>query len=207
MSNRNFYRVVLSNDFLGVSKEISAPNRYELDRRVENQKRIWQERVNRELVKQNKEQMKNQAEKLTNNDQKIMNQYESIIKKVYKQTSKRYYDSLLKKDEYKLFTTELVKPELNQVYAELQVPRQSFLEKIFKSKLEKRLSKENEANELYHIRENYYNTELQKQKIQYEKEKSKFIEEQSKYNELINLNRSRYENGYTEQIEEYFSFV
>ena len=42
MSNRNFYRVVLSNDFLGVSKEISAPNRYELDRRVENQKRIWQ---------------------------------------------------------------------------------------------------------------------------------------------------------------------
>ena len=207
MSNRNFYRVVLSNDFLGVSKEISASNRYELDRRVENQKRIWQERVNRELVKQNKEQMKNQAEKLTNNDQKIMNQYESIIKKVYKQTSKRYYDSLLKKDEYKLFTTELVKPELNQVYAELQVPRQSFLEKIFKSKLEKRLSKENEANELYHIRENYYNTELQKQKIQYEKEKSKFIEEQSKYNELINLNRSRYENGDTEQIEEYFSFV
>ena len=41
MANRNYYRVVLSNDFLGLSKEISAPTRYELDRKVENQKRIW----------------------------------------------------------------------------------------------------------------------------------------------------------------------
>ena len=40
MANRNYYRVVLSNDFLGLSKEISAPTRYELDRKVENQKRI-----------------------------------------------------------------------------------------------------------------------------------------------------------------------
>lgn len=207
MSNRNFYRVVLSNDFLGVSKEISAPNRYELDRKVENQRRIWQEKVNRELVKQNKEQMKNQAERLTNNDKMIMGQYESIIKRIYKQTSKRYYDSLLKNDEYKSFTTELVKPELNQVYVELQVPKHSFLEKIFKSKLEKRLAKEKEANELYQIRENNYNTELEKQKNEYEKEKSKFIEEQNKYNESINLNRSKYENGDIEQIEEYFSFV
>ena len=36
MSYINYYRVVISNDFLGVSKEISAPNRYELERKVEN---------------------------------------------------------------------------------------------------------------------------------------------------------------------------
>lgn len=207
MSNRNFYRVVISNNFLGISKEISAPNRYELDRRVENQKRIWQERVNRELVRQNKEQMKNQAERLTNNDQKIMEQYESIIKKIYKQTSKKYYDSLLRKDEYKSFSTQLVTPELNQVYTELHVPKKSFFEKIFKSKLEKRLAKEKEANELFQVRENYYNTELEKQRKEYEKEKSKFIEEQNKYNDTINSNRNKYENGDVGQIEEYFSFV
>ena len=40
MAYRNFYRVVVSNEFLGVSKEISAPTRYELDTKVENQKRI-----------------------------------------------------------------------------------------------------------------------------------------------------------------------
>lgn len=57
MSYRNYYRVVISNDFLGVSKEISAPNRYELERKVENQKRIWREK---------------------------MSQYESIIKNICK---------------------------------------------------------------------------------------------------------------------------
>ena len=65
MSNRNFYRVVISSDFLGISKEISASSRYELDRRVANQRRIWQERVNRELVKQNKDQMKRKADRMT----------------------------------------------------------------------------------------------------------------------------------------------
>ncbi len=52
MAYRNYYRVVLSNDFLGVSKEISAPTRYELDAKVENQKRIWDERVKKSNVKE-----------------------------------------------------------------------------------------------------------------------------------------------------------
>ena len=62
MAYRNFYRVVVSNEFLGVSKEISAPTRYELDTKVENQKRIWNERVKREITRQNKEEMKRKAE-------------------------------------------------------------------------------------------------------------------------------------------------
>ena len=36
MANRNNYRVVLTNDFLGVSKELSAPTRYELNKKIEN---------------------------------------------------------------------------------------------------------------------------------------------------------------------------
>lgn len=207
MSNRNFYRVVISNDFLGISKEISASSRYELDRRVANQRRIWQERVNRELVKQNKDQMKRKADRMTINDQKLMEEYESLIKDVSSQTSKDYYDSLLKNDEYKPFTTGLIEPELSKIYIELQVPNPSFLEKIFKSKLEKRLAKEKEANELYEQRKNNYNTELEKQRKQYEQEKAEFIEEQNKHNDIVNVNRSKYENGNIEEIEKYFSFV
>ena len=41
MANRNYYRIVLSNDFLRKDKEISAQTRYEFNRKVENQKRIW----------------------------------------------------------------------------------------------------------------------------------------------------------------------
>ena len=86
MANRNFYRCVLSNDFLGVSKEISAPNRYEFDRKVENQKRIWEEKINRELIKQNKEQMKKQAEKLTIIDQMKMQEY--VLERIWKYNKK-----------------------------------------------------------------------------------------------------------------------
>ena len=68
MSYINYYRVVISNDFLGVSKEISAPNRYELERKVENKKRIWQEKMDRKIVKHSKEHTKRQAKRLTEND-------------------------------------------------------------------------------------------------------------------------------------------
>ena len=80
MAYRNFYRVVVSNEFLGVSKEISAPTRYELDTKVENQKRIWNERVKREITRQNKEEMKRKAEQLTKSDNKKIEEYKNIIK-------------------------------------------------------------------------------------------------------------------------------
>ena len=75
MAYRNFYRVVVSNEFLGVSKEISAPTRYELDTKVENQKRIWNERVKREITRQNKEEMQRKAEQLTKSDNKKIEEY------------------------------------------------------------------------------------------------------------------------------------
>lgn len=40
MAYRNYYRVVLSNDFLGVSKEISAPTRYDLMPRLKIKKNL-----------------------------------------------------------------------------------------------------------------------------------------------------------------------
>lgn len=45
MANNNYYRKVIYNEFLGLSKELSAPTMQELDRKVENQKRIWDEKV------------------------------------------------------------------------------------------------------------------------------------------------------------------
>lgn len=207
MSNRNFYRCVLSNDFLGVSKEISAPTRYEFDRKVENQKRIWEEKIERELKRQNKEQMKSQAEKLTLIDKKKMSEYENIILKFNKSSHDKYYSSLVDNSKYEDFNTTLIQPDLNNVYLELNVPKKSFFEKIFKKKLEKRLNKEKEANDLYNIRNNYYHTELEKQKNEYEELKKKFYLEQEKFNKNIDKKKQEFENGSIGEIEEYFSDV
>ena len=115
MANRNYYRVVLSNDFLGVSKEISAPTRYELDRKVENQKRIWNERVQRELVRQDKEQMRLKADRLTKIDENKMEEYKNIIKKICIQTYTKYYNSLIDKTTYQTFSSKLLIPTIEQV--------------------------------------------------------------------------------------------
>lgn len=207
MANRNFYRCVLSNDFLGVSKEISAPTRYEFDRKVENQKRIWAERVERELNKQNKEQMKCQAEKLTMIDQKKMSEYEGIISKINKSNHDKYYLSLVDKTKFDKFKTNLVQPNITSVYCELNVPKATFLEKIFKKKLEKRLEKEKEALELFEIRNNYYNKELQKQHKEYESSKDEFYKNQENHNNKVEERKQEFEKGTICEIEEYFSYV
>ena len=79
MANRNYYRVVLSNDYLGLTKEISAPTRNELSIKIENQERIWNEKIQREKIKQNREEMKAKAEELTKIDKESINIYSNII--------------------------------------------------------------------------------------------------------------------------------
>ena len=207
MANRNYYRCILSNDFLGVSKEISAPTRYEFDRKVENQKRIWAEKVERELKKQNREQMKLQAEKLTSFDQRKITEYNEIISRINMSTHDKYYLSLLDKTNFEGFKTKLIKPNIEEIYLELKVPKPSFLEKIFKKKLEKRLTKEKEANNLFDVRINAYNKELNKQKKEYEILKEKFYKNQEIFNRNIKDKKLKFENGDLGEIEKYFSFV
>ena len=129
MAYRNYYRVVLSNDFLGVSKEISAPTRYELDAKVENQKRIWDERVKREIAKQNKEEMKRKAEQLTKNDEKKIESYKNIINKRNIQKSKKYYDSLIDKSEFRKFESKLKRDTIEEIKEEVNDTKKSRKEK------------------------------------------------------------------------------
>lgn len=207
MAYRNYYRGVISCEFLGVSKEINAPTRYEYDQKIENQKRIWQEKIDRELKKQNKEQMKHQADRLTNIDQAKMSQYEQIISKINSTTHEKYYSSLIDKTIYDDFKTELVNPKIEDVYRDVDVPKYSFWEKIFKKMYLKRIEKEQEAQKIFDIRKNYYNTELEKQKNEYELLKKNFYEEQEKLNKRIEERKINFEKGNIEEIEEYFSFV
>ena len=163
MAYRNFYRVVLSNEFLGVSKEISAPTRYELDAKVENQKRIWDERVKRELAKQNKEEMKRKAEQLTKNDNKKIEEYNNIIKIKNIQTSKKYYDSLIDKIEYETFKSRLKNSTIEEVKSDLNVPKKSWIEILSSKKKNYRLKKEEEAEKEFEKRFNDYNEKLKEE--------------------------------------------
>ena len=207
MAYRNFYRVVLSNEFLGVSKEISAPTRYELDAKVENQKRIWDERVKRELAKQNKEEMKRKAEQLTKNDNKKIEEYNNIIKIKNIQTSKKYYDSLIDKIEYETFKSRLKNSTIEEVKSDLNVPKKSWIEILSSKKKNYRLKKEEEAEKEFEKRFNDYNEKLKEEQQEYKKKKEEFLKEQENKNRKVEEDRNRYSEGDTQQIENYFDYV
>lgn len=207
MAYRNFYRVIISNDFLGLSKEISAPSRYELDLKVENQKKIWEEKVNREINKQNKEQMKIQAEKLTNLDKIKIENYDNLINIIFKTNHNEYYNSMIDNSTFQKFKTNLQRPNIEIVFFELNVPKKSIFEKIFKRKLEKRLSKENEATELFELRTKKFDEELKKEKNKYEELKKEFYSNQEQNNSIIKKEKEDYEKVKPLEIEKYFSYV
>ena len=207
MGNRNYYRGELYDEFLGISKVITAPTRYEYDRKVENQKRIWAERRVRELKKQNKEEMKIQAEKLTLIDKSRIEEYMNIIKVIKAQKHTFYYKSLKNEEKYQDFSTTLKEPKPEDAYVDVGVPKESFLEKFSKAKKEKRISKEQEAMNIFQTRKNYYLKKLDEEKQQYEIDKKNYEKKREYDNKTIDERVLKFESGDIYEIEEYFTDV
>ncbi len=207
MAYRNYYRVVISNDFLGISKEISAPTRRELESKIENQKRIWDERVKREITKQNKEEMKRKAEQLTKKDEKKIAEYENIIKKSDVQTSNKYYDSLIDRTEYEPFKSKLQCSTIDEIKNELNVPKKSLLEIFSSKKKNYRIQKEEEANGEFLKRKKEYKRKIEEEHLEYNSKKEKFLKEQEEKNKEVECNRKKYAEGDAKQIENYFEYV
>ena len=207
MAYRNYYRVVLSNEYLGVSKEISAPTRYELDAKVENQKRIWNERVQRELIRQNKEEMKKKAEQLTRSDNKKIEEYNNIIKQKNIENSKQYYDSLIDRTKYEEFKTDLKKSTIEDVKKDLNVPNKSWLEMFSSKKKNYRIEMEEKADKELIKRNEEYDKKLKEEQLKYENKKEYFLKEQQEKNKKIEEDRNKYIQGDVQQIENYFEYV
>lgn len=207
MSYNNYYRTIVSNEFLGISKELSAPSRYELDVKVENQKRIWDERVKRELAKQNKEQMKFKAEQLTESDKRKIEEYGNIIHIRNVQTSKDYYDGLIDKTEYEEFKTDLKQSTIEEVKIDLNVPNKSWLEFFSSKKKNYRIEMEEKADKELTKRDEEYDKKLKEEQLDYQNKKEQFLKEQEEKNKNIEVERNKYIQGDIQQIEKYFEYV
>ena len=207
MANRNYYRVVLSNDYLGLTKEISAPTRNELSIKIENQERIWNEKIQREKIKQNREEMKAKAEELTKIDKERINIYSNIINMISVTNSINYYNSLIDESNFMDFLSKLSIPTFENISKEINVPKRNILELFSAKKKGIRIRKEKEAKKLYDERVEEYNINLEKEKKDYEIAKKEFLEKQKRNNELVEINREKYNKYDEKQIQKYFEFV
>ncbi len=207
MAYQNYYSIVITNDYTGETKVLRGTTRSELQAKMENQYRIWNERERREQLRRSKEANSTKAKNLTISDKKRIKEFESIISLICSDNYEDYYKSLLNNNKYEEFKTELVEPTIEDVFNDVGVPKKSFTENILKKKQEKRIELESKAQEIFKVRINYYKKELKKEKDKYEKSKSEFIKNQEDNNKKVEKAKKEFENGNVKELENFLFYV
>jgi restriction system protein len=217
MASRYMYSQVIRNSYLNVSKEIKANSKWELDMKRNEQLARWNEQ---ETVKRDREKMQAKKERdrraiedlkerseLMNQDAKSdIDEYNSILNKALKNNA---IDWKKKKrtDIYPQFQFKKINPSLILISNSIGVPPKSFLEVIFKSKLERRITLEKQAQDEYEKAVKEYDSDKKTQYELWDKNKEEFENEQDKYNVEIDNWKLNYETGEIDAIEKYVDEV
>ena len=207
MASKYLYSEQVSNKVLGVSKIIKAQSLYELNLKISEQNRKWDEQAGRKLEKDHIQDMRLHADKLNEEAQKEINKYENILAATLKVNDALNWKRMLKKDTYPAFKYNKPEPKLEDAYIKYEVPSKSSLEVIFKSKQKKRLVKEAEAKAAYDAEVKAYKLDKEKKQSVYSKEKESFELKQKEYNDEIVLWKEQFENGDGIAIERYLEAV
>jgi restriction system protein len=192
MSRKYNYSMRISNNYLGVNKEIKGATRSEVHFKSEEQLRKWHEQ---ELSQRNRDQiadLKEQAEFDTKDALDEIEQYKSILKHTLGVNDKLKWSTL--KDKKKFGE---IAPLLETINAELRTPRPNkFLEMLIKSMKVKRLIQEEVAKQ-----------ELEKRLLSYEQRKQEFEMKQKEVNDSIDQFQQEFEEGHGDAIEKYVYMV
>ena len=207
MASKYLYSMYLQNDYLDVGKEIKAQTKWELDLKIGEQKRKWAEQVDRRMEKEHIQDMKQQSEGMNVEAQRQISKYESILLETLGVNDVLDWHHMLRKDAYPPFKFDEQEPILAGVYARFAVPKQNFLENIFKSRRERRLRKEAEAQAAYNSELQLYNQAREQAHSHYFQEKAKFEFEQKQHNDNILLWKDQFENGDGLAVERYLGVV
>ena len=216
VASKYIYRTYISNEYLGVSKEIKAQTKWELDLKIEEQKKKWAEQSTRRLNQEKAENLKQNAERMNFEAQAEIKKYKNILSSTLCMDNAPYWEKMLKNDPFPPFSFNTPKPIHRSI-----PPLPEFLKPgLFetRSKREKRLATEHEAEEAHKARitaadeeynlavENY--EKLKKQACdKYTKEKDQFEKAQKDHNDGILLWKDQFENGDGISIEKYISII
>lgn len=207
MASKYFYSAWIRNDILGVRKEIKAQTKWELDLKVNEQNRKWTELAEHKLEKERVQDLKQRAEEMNSEAQEEIKKYEHLLADTLLANDALNWHQMLRSDSYPPFKYSQQEPRIEDSYARFGVPKQSFLENIFKSMREKRFSKEAEAQAEHKAAVNTYNQAKQQAQDQYLQDKQNFELEQKQYNDGIILWKEQFENGDGLAVERYLRVV
>ncbi|AWX54905.1 restriction endonuclease [Brevibacillus brevis] len=208
MGRKFYYYRIISNDYLGVTKEIKGSTEYEVALKVEEQLRKWETKERAQRQRDAIEDMKSQAEFDSEQAQELIEDYKSILISTLKVDDKLKWEKLKEKKKFKNFHFNEPVPTLQQIMNQLKVPNpRPFVEFLIKSIKLKRIEMEERAQvELDKMLADYENRKAKEQE-KYEKDKQEFIKLQNEHNEKIDQFKLEFEQGHGEAIEKYVYMV
>lgn len=207
MPSKYFYNEKFYNSELGVTKTIKAETKWEFDLKVNQMNERWNQQIKlkekREMISNNQQT----ADSMDREQKKYLSEYNNILNQTLKVNDKLDWETQYRRDEYKKWQFNEIKPNKERIFLDRKVPKQNFLEKILKSLKEKREQKEKEATEEYQQLVNEYEKRKNNSESEYNKEKEMFETEKSKYNAEIDEWKKNFEDGQCNAIERYIKVV
>jgi restriction system protein len=208
VASKYLYSVHVSNNYLGVSKEIKAQTSLELDLKVAEQKRKWHEQAERKKEQERVQDLKQQADKMNIDAQNEMRKYERILIDSLSINYTIDWNSMLQNDSFPSFKFEVPEPKLEDAFLHYKVPKQrKLLEKIFKAQKEKRVARELEAKSYHDSAVNSYSQQKEQALNEHLQSKAEFIQLQNKHNNDIHNWREQFENGDGAAVERFLMVI
>lgn len=200
------YEEILVDKYTGERALIKSNDRTTFSSKKKSKLEVWEKRHQRNLVLKAKEEVKKNAEELNSEVQDIQKSMKNIlIDSLHEKDYKIDWETLKHKKAFQKFKF-LETPPFIESYLK-NVPQKSFIEVFIKSRTEKRLLLEKEANEEYKRAQDSYNEKLENAKQTYESDKAAYIEHQVQHNIEIDNFKNSFESGEVESVERYANMV
>lgn len=192
MPTRFSYSTTVSNEYLGISKEIKGSTQWEVQFKAKEQLRKWDLEEQRRKERDRIADLKSKAEFDSEEAQTIINAYRSLLTATLSVNDRLDWGSLRRNEPF-----GEAYPIRSRIDYELSVPRENkILERFLPFLQKERLRKEQSAQLLFEERTKAY-----------EKAKAEYEREQEEYNLSVEQFRSDFEQGHTDAIIKYVHLV
>ena len=197
MARKYYYSAVITNDYLGISKEVKGATREEVEFKTAEQLRKWNARAERERQRERMADLKQQAEFDTSEAKRLIQSYKEILESTLAVDDTLDWDALKKHDSFPAFAFDETEPTLDDIAAEMGVAlNPGFLEKLVGFGRASRLEKVDAASSIFADMHAAWEASTAAAEKTYHAERDAFQKEQQDHNEEIDALQTDFEQAH-----------
>lgn len=201
------YSKVVTNTYLGLSKEIKGRTPEEVEAKAQLQLKQWYERELRERERERVAQLKAKAESDTEAARNLILSYRLLLHNSLSSTKQLNWNSLHKHTPFPPFKFSEPRPILTDFTRAIGVPSKSFLERFSAKLKQRREALEAKAQEQFEEAMTAWEQRKAEASAQYEEAKKKHERAEEEHNKAIDDFRDKYEKGDSAAVVRYITTV